>query len=126
MEDPKWLRLVTVGLVLAALAVGYFLLTGRFSSNNQPKPNNQVINQVNPTPIPVVSETTMPTPTSVGLGSSPSVSPSVSPSASPSAAAPYPRTNVTTLPRTGYQLVILGIIAAGVMISGWGLRKYPH
>ncbi|MDO8573234.1 MAG: hypothetical protein Q7R77_00605, partial [Candidatus Daviesbacteria bacterium] len=33
MEDPKWLKLVVIGLVLAAVAVGYFLFTGRFSSN---------------------------------------------------------------------------------------------
>lgn len=110
MEDPRWLRLVTVGLVLAALAVGYFLLTGRFTSNNQSKPS--------PTPIPAVSETTTPTPSSVGVGSSPS--------ATPSAVASDPRMNVTTLPATGYQLIILGMISAGVMISGLGLRKYPH
>lgn len=114
MEDQRWIRLVTVGLVLAALAVGYFLLTGRFNSNNQAKPNNQVINQ-NPTPIPAVSETTAPSPSSVRIGSSPSSTPT-----------PNPRMNVTTLPATGYQLVILGIISTGVMISGLGLRKFPH
>ena len=121
MEDPRWLRLVTVGLVLAALAVGYFLLTGRFNLNNQTKPNNQVINQGSPTPSPIISETAVPgdgtvpnaTPPAVGIGSSP-------------VATPNPRSNVTILPRTGYHLIILGIISAGVMISGLGLRKYPH
>ncbi len=125
MEDPRWLRLVTVGLVLAALAVGYFLLTGRFSSSNQAKPNKAVINQVNPTPIPVASETTMrgentpnPTPLDAGLGAYPT--------ASPSAAAPYPRGNVTTLPRTGDLQLILVIISTGIMVSGLSLRKFPH
>ena len=120
MEDPKWLRLVTVGLVLAALAIGYFLLTGRFSSNSQPKPNNQVINQTNPTPIPIASETT------TRGEDTPNATPSSAIGLAAPSASPNTRTNVTTLPRTGYQLVILGMISTGVMISGLGLRKFPH
>ena len=58
MDDPIWLRVITVGLVLAALAVGYFLLTGRFSSNKVVKPNTQVLNQVSSTPVPTVIPTT--------------------------------------------------------------------
>lgn len=105
MEDPRWLRIVTVGLVLAALAVGYFLLTGRFNSNNQTKPINQVTTQTSPTPAPTrIPNVTPPTPL----------------------ATPDPRRNITTLPRTGYFQFILGIISVGIMISGLGLRKFPN
>ena len=105
---------------MAALAVGYFLLTGRFNSNNQAKPNNQIINQTNPTPIPVASETT------TRGGNTPNATPSSVVGLAAPSASPNTRTNVITLPRTGYQLIILGMISAGVMISGLGLRKFPH
>lgn len=108
MDDPRWIRLITVGLVLAALAVGYFLLTGRFTSNNVQKNQNQ-INEVTPIPQPTI----MPDATTN------------SPSSTPSAMAAA-RRNITILPRTGYQQVLLAIIAFGVMISGLGLRKFPH
>lgn len=103
MEDPRWLRVITVGLVLAALAVGYFLLTGRFTSDNTKKAQTQ-ISQASPTPtIPV-------------LEPSPSIPPAM-------AAA---RENKTTLPKTGYPQALLAVISIGVMISGLGLRRFPH
>lgn len=37
MDDPRWLRLITIGLVLAALAVGYFLFSGGMSVNKSSK-----------------------------------------------------------------------------------------
>src|SRR3989344_5769393 len=65
MEDPRWLRLITIGLVLAALAVGYFLLTGRLSpnSNNTTRTQTQVNKAVeSPTPA-AVATVTQPSPT---------------------------------------------------------------
>lgn len=115
MDDPIWLRVITVGLVLAALAVGYFLLTGRFSSNKTVKTNNQVLNQVSPTPVPTMIPKTNNAPNSI-LGQNSQVTP-------PAMAAA--RNNVNTLPRTGFSVVLLGIISTGVMISGLGLRKFP-
>lgn len=115
MEDPRWLRLVTVGLVLAALAVGYFLLTGRFNTANQAKPANRGIS-VSPSPV----SQAIPTGSPEATGGPGSVNPSPTPAATPDS-----RRNLTILPATGYMQAILGLIAAGVMISGWGLRKYP-
>lgn len=106
MEDPRWLRLVTVGLVLAALAVGYFLLTGRFTSDNTKKVQTQV-SQTSPTPQPTITPV---------LEASPSIPPAM-------AAA---RKNKTTLPKTGYPQALLAVISIGVMISGLGLRRFPR
>lgn len=35
MDDPRVLRILTIGLVLASLAVGYFLLTGGLGVKSQ-------------------------------------------------------------------------------------------
>lgn len=116
MEDPRWLRLITVGLVLAALAVGYFLLTGRFNTANQPRPTNRGIS-ASPTPVSQAAPTGSP---QADTGSD-SQAPTPAPSATPD-----PRRNLTILPATGYTQALLGIISIGVMVSGLGLRKYPH
>lgn len=120
MDNPIWLRVITVGLVLAALAVGYFLLTGRFSSSKVVKPNTQVINQASPTPVATMIPTTNSGSNSV-LGQNTETRTQATPPAMAAA-----RNNVTTLPRTGFPIVLAGIISAGVMISGLGLRKFPH
>lgn len=106
MEDPRWLRFVTAGLVLVALAIGYFLLAGRFTSDSTKKAQNQII-QATPTPQPtIIPDTT------TSLSTPPAM-----------AAA---RRNITTLPRTGYPQALLIVIAVGVIISGLGLRKFPN
>lgn len=102
MDDPRWLRLVTIGLVLAAIAVGYFLVTSKIpASTSSPK----ILGQ-DASPIPV---------------------------ASPGSKSAYSRIaerttkgGVQTLPNTGFPIGLLGVFSAGVMIAGWGLRKFPH
>ena len=115
MDDPKWLRLITIGLVLAAAAVGYFLFTGRFSSNNASKTPSQ-ISQSSPSPSP-----------------SASVKPSVSPSPSPASAYNKiaERTTkggqpVNALPRTGFPEDLAFVLAISTMLAGWGLRRFPR
>ncbi|OGE64903.1 hypothetical protein A3I48_01825 [Candidatus Daviesbacteria bacterium RIFCSPLOWO2_02_FULL_36_7] len=118
MEDSKWFRLLTIGLVLAALAVGYFLFTGKFSSNSATRRVAQVVASPSPSITPA-----SPVPTST-----PKVSPT--PSATPSSAyntiANRTKGGVQTLPRTGFPLDLTAILSVSVMISGWGLRKFPH
>lgn len=111
MEDPRWLRLLTVGLVLAALAVGYFLFTGRFSSNSATRRVAQVVVSPSPsaTPAPKVSPT-----------------PSATPSSAYATIANRTKGGAQTLPRTGFPLDLAAILSVSVMISGWGLRKFPH
>ncbi len=99
-----------VGLVLAALAVGYFLLTGRFTSN---KTTTQ-------TEVPEITVTPQPTLTPI-IPVQKTQDTQVTPPAMAAA-----RNRITTLPKTGYPQVLLGIITIGIMVSGLGLRKFPH
>lgn len=100
MDDPRWLKLITIGLVLASLAVGYFLFSGRLSS-------------------------TQPTPSPSILGENIKSSPVPAPASAYERIVNRTRDGVQVLPRTGSPLALLGIISAGVMISGLGLRKFP-
>lgn len=115
MESSPWLKLITIGLVLAALAVGYFLISGRFASNKTVKTSSTETQQVE------------------GVSSvSPQavVEPSLKPSASPSNA--YARivernkSQVETLPKTGSPAILISIFSLSAVVSGWGLRKFPH
>ena len=106
METSPWLKLITVGLVLAALAVGYFLLSGKLSSNSNTKTS-------------VLGQNVQTTPTPVAV-------------ASPSPASAYQRIanrtqgGVSTLPKTGFPVGLAVVFSASAMISGWSLRKFPH
>ncbi|TSC86304.1 MAG: Uncharacterized protein G01um10147_916 [Microgenomates group bacterium Gr01-1014_7] len=109
MENPGWMRLIVVGLVLAALAIGYFLLSGSFVKT---KPKSEVSNKV------VVVET--PTPKVSGVTAT---------------ASAYTRIvnrtqgiqgGVQTLPATGFPLTLIGIFSAGAAVAGFGLRKFPN
>lgn len=119
MEDPKWLRLITIGLVLAALAVGYFLFSGRLA------PDRSAETQATPAP------------TILGQNAQVSPSPTAVPAASPS---PSPTTafdriasrtqngarEMQTLPRTGFPQGLAVVFSISALIAGWGLRRYPH
>ncbi|MBI2018419.1 hypothetical protein HYS96_01805 [Candidatus Daviesbacteria bacterium] len=114
MEDPRWLRLITIGLVLAALAVGYFLLTGRLSPNSTTRTQTQVNKAVeSPTPnaVPGVTPPSSPTPT---------------PASAYSRIVERTQDGVKSLPKTGFPQALLTVISIGVMISGLGLRKFPY
>lgn len=109
MEDPRWLRLITIGLILAALAVGYFLLSGRLISNSSVKTAPQT--------------TVAP---SAGAGVTPSASsPKPTPTSAFDRVANRTQSQVQTLPKTGFTEVLAGIFSVGIMISGWNLRKFP-
>lgn len=121
MEDPKWLRLVTIGLVLAALAVGYFLLTGRLASNSATKKSTQ-ISQASPTVSPVASASPFVAPLTTSL-----------PTSSPTPVSAYNQIagraqtkGGAVLPNTGFPAGPLAILAVSAVITGWGLRKFPH
>ncbi len=111
MDDSRWLRLITIGLVLAALAVGYFLLTGKLSSNSvtkQPSPPPSVLGQnAQATPLPAGG----PTPT---------------PASAYSRIVSRTQDGVQTLPKTGFPAGLAIAFSVSAIISGWGLRKFPH
>lgn len=137
MESPNWLRLVTVGLVLAAMAVGYFLLSNRFVSNkSENQENTQMVEETNtPSPDPVnVIVQGSPT-SSVSATSQPTSSPRAVASPSPSTSTPpaysaladrSSKGGVQTLPATGSELLLIGIISLSAIATGLGLRKFPH
>lgn len=101
MEDPKWFRMITIGLVLVALSVGYFLLTGGFSVSKSKK----------------VVESPAPNPTST---------PSPTPQSAYNAIVNRTQSGVQTLPNTGFPASMLVVFSAGAVVAGWGLRRFPH
>ena len=118
MEDTRRLRLISVGLVLAAMAVGYFLLSNTFFSNKSTKVQNQ-------------QNTQNPQETTSSQASDPSILGGVSPLPAASDSPAYARivgrnqTQVETLPNTGAPLFLVGILAASALVTGLGLRKFP-
>ena len=127
MEDSRWLRVITVGLVLAALAVGYFLLTGRLSSNST-RVQSQASKAVS-SPVPSL----LPKPTVSPLqvadyspGSSPASSPTSSPTSAYNMLASRGQDSIKTLPRTGFPNGLIVIFSVSAIISGWSLRRFPE
>lgn len=113
MDDPRLLRIITVGLVLAALAVGYFLLTGGFSVKSK-----KVQSQVSQTAV----ESSAPSAVS-GTSVQPSASPYLS---AYDRLAARSQSNVQNLPNTGFQEGLAVVFSVGALVSGWSLRKYPY
>lgn len=115
MDDPRVLRIITVGLVLAALAVGYFLLTGGFSVKSKKIQTQSQVNTVVESPIPTAVD-------GVAIQASPS----------PSPLSAYQRiinrsqSRVQTLPNTGFPAGLAVVFSVGTLVSGWSLRKYPN
>lgn len=129
MEDPRWLKLITIGLVLAALAVGYFLISGRFASNSIkkiPASTNQTVSSASPsasTPT-ILGQTTQTSSKTIS-----SVTPSPSPITAFNRIVNRNQNEVSTiqeLPKTGFPVGLVAMLSISAIISGWGLRKYPH
>lgn len=117
MEDSnRWIRLITVGVVLAALAVGYFLISGRLTSNTANKVRSQT-----------EVATSSPSTESTVLGEDAKSGPTSTPSASAyDKIAERNKSGVQKLPNTGFPVYLAIAFAASAIISGLGLRKFPH
>lgn len=119
MEDTRWLRLVTIGLVLAAMAVGYFLLAQRFtgtkvSDSKSDNSKTKVAVATPPTEKPAVPAIPTPLP-----------SPTSAPSSAYDRIVERTKGGVTQLPVTGSPMILVGILSASAIIVGLGLRKFP-
>lgn len=120
MDDPRVLRIITVGLVLAVLAVAYFLLTGGFGARSKTAQTTQTTQT---TQVKGVASSN-PTASATQATSSPKPSPSGAQSA-------YDRivdrnqAGVTTLPKTGFPAGLAVVFSASAIISGLSLRKFP-
>lgn len=104
---------MAIGLVLAAVAVGYFLLSGRLTSN---------ITKTKASPTPTVlgqDNQNVPTPT-------PSVAPSSTPSSAYNALVDRTRNGTQVLPNTGFPVGPAVIFSVSAIIAGWGLRRFPR
>lgn len=115
MDDPRFLRIITVGLVLAALAVGYFLLTGGLSVKSkkvQSQAQKVVVESPSPSDVAGVSEQSAPSPTPYQSAYDRLASRSQS--------------NVQRLPNTGFPAGLAVVFSVGTLVSGWSLRKYPN
>ncbi|OGE26717.1 hypothetical protein A3C26_01145 [Candidatus Daviesbacteria bacterium RIFCSPHIGHO2_02_FULL_39_12] len=113
MDDPKWLRLVTIGLVLAALAVGYFLFSGGLSVSKPGKTPGPTASGISGSPSPA------------GAGQSLRFTPSATQSAY-SRIADRAQSEAQTLPRTGFLVGLAIVFSVSAMISGLSLRKFPN
>lgn len=114
MDDPRILRIITVGLVLAALAVGYFLLTGGFAIKSKKVGQNQVSQAVeSPSPSAIAGVNYQPTPTP-------------SPKSAYDRIASRSQSSVQSLPNTGFPEGIAVVFSVGTLVAGWSLRKYPY
>lgn len=117
MDDPRVLRIITVGLVLAVLAVAYFLLTGGFSSRSkttQTTQTTQVKGMASSSPAAVSGTATQASPT-----------PSPTPQSAYSRIVDRNQADVTTLPKTGFPAGLAVVFSASAVISGLSLRKFP-
>lgn len=121
MEDPRFLRIILFGLILAGLTIGYLIFTGRFIRPQTPVP------AVSPTPFVISAPLPLPS-----ASPSPIASINPSPSGRETASSAYTRivdrtqNQVTTLPKTGLPTILIGIASLSAVISGWFLRRYPE
>lgn len=127
MDDPRVLRIITVGLILAALAVVYFLFTGAFSGSKTKVSQNQTTSKSTPTPSPVVSATPEPSPSVIGQAQ-PTPVPTATSSIPPAAARALNNkggTSLQSLPNTGFPGGLAIIFSASAVAFGFGLRRFP-
>ncbi len=132
MDDPRVLRVITVGLILASIVVIYLLFTGGFAVKskvnkqaNNPAQNNNLSATPSPSSFPKiigssstgtgVIPTSTPTSTHTKTSSSYNTVASRSQTAAPNSA--------QTLPDTGFPVDLALVFAAFTIISGITLRK---
>ncbi len=128
MEDPRWSRLIIIGVLLAVVAGGYFFLTNQFIFG---KSKNPTSNQLSQTPQPQNTNQVVPngvaqnTPDSQPGNPTPQV---VVPNNRSAYEALVERNQqqVTTLPKTGAPIFLIGAAALSAIVTGLSLRKFPY
>ena len=99
MEDTTRLKLILLGLFLAAAALGYFVFVQKTNEQKNASETRQ-IQQIEP------SENITPTPALSGV---PSTSVRV----------------VDELPKTGIPSALIAVFSLSGAIIGWSLKKFP-
>lgn len=126
MENQGWLKLVIVGLVLSAMAGGYFLLSNRLVSKKSTKSQGEVVTETTPIPSQGISV--------LGQTATPSATPAATPIAvvTPTNPPAYTRivqrtqSKIQTLPNTGIPVYLMGVGALSAMVVGVSLSKFPN
>lgn len=114
MDDPRWIRLVTIGLILAAVAVGYFLISGRLFTNSTTLTQDvSVVGSPSPSPSVLGQDTA-------------TVSPSPTSKSAYNTIAQRAQGGAQTLPNTGFPVVSAGFFSAAAIAIGLGLKKFPN
>ena len=121
MDDPRWLRLITIGLVLAALAVGYFLLAGGFSVGKSKIAQTSGTQQINK-----LQQSPLPKPNTIPLPATASASDHQNASSAYTRIVNRTQATTQTLPKTGFPIGLAVIFSASAVVSGLGLRKFPN
>lgn len=117
MDDPKILRVITVGLVLAVLAVVYFLFTGGFSLTKSKI--NQANKEVQPSASSVASPSTEPSILGEQI-----TQPSPTPVSAYNAIAKRNLQATEVLPATGFPIDLSLAFSFSAIASGFALRKF--
>lgn len=117
MEGDNRLKFMAVGLILAAVVVGYFIFAQRFSSNQTPKPS-----EVATRPIQQFSPSPLPSPTSLPSNVPDIILPDTTKGGLPTTKGGLP---VTQLPATGVPSTLLSVFAISAAVSGYFLRRFP-
>jgi hypothetical protein len=118
MEDSTRLKLIVLGLVLAAIAGAYLFFSGRFLSRN-----------ATPSPSPIAVRPTE-TPGAPLVIVPPIQDGQQQPGQPPMQAngQPLPPTgisDVNSLPATGLPMELMGTIGAAAIVVGYALRRFP-
>lgn len=128
MDDPRILRIITVGLILAALAVVYFLFTGGFSVG-KPKVSQNQTAKVSPSPTPVITATPNPSATPAVVNQAlptPIPTATAEPVGATAVASSGAGNSLGALPRTGFPVKLAAVFSLSAVAAGYGLRKFPH
>ncbi len=107
MEADGKLKLIIVGLFLAAFVIGYFIISQRMQ-RVQTFPVTGIVQQATPSPAPQPAETPVPAQLNQQKNGNGNVK------------------GVASLPKTGFPLPLAGIFATSAVVSGWFLRRFPN
>ncbi len=126
MDDPRVLKVITVGLILASIVVIYLLFTGGFAVKSKiNKPANNLTQVA--TPLPTPSPTSLP---KVIGSSNTNTKPIPLPTPTPSAynriasrSQTASQSGAQTLPNTGFPVDLALAFSASAIVSGITLRK---
>lgn len=119
MEDTGRLKLIIVGLLLAAIAGGYLFFSGKIANKtvtgNQTAGNKTtLVKQISPSPTPIlIILSPNPTPATLGVTTTTKGGQPVD-------------SSIKTLPSTGAPLGLIAIASATASMAGWFLRKFPN